>query len=298
MGYLVLYTRRNCYLGVELTWVLRCIAVCCVAWFLQLLYWEPILEPMKSSTAPIPLFAGEEGFHPQLIHISAGSYLVGDVASRKEDDQDKLGHNARKVQITYDFLIMSTELSERIAAQLKPSLRFSQGGCMGDCPLSQVSWYEALELANLLSEKTGLEPCYQLSAQNQWPKGVNCLGYRLPLEEEWEYVAKAGIPNIVYASDSTELNSIAWYQMTGQGHTHPIAKKEPNSLGLYDLFGNVNEWCWDRWKKTSKQENNQRVIRGGAWDSTADVLHSEHRSPLEATVQSPKVGVRFVRTLP
>ena len=79
---------------------------------------------------------------------------MGEVASRRAEAHRDLGHRPKKAYIAYDYLIMSTELSIRIASQLDKKDTIEEGRCIGDCPLSNISWYDAVEYANLLSEKT------------------------------------------------------------------------------------------------------------------------------------------------
>ena len=279
-----------------MSWLIRFFTVVCLGAMFVLLSWSQPERVIESKQTPIPIFPKEEGYHPLLVHIPGGRFLVGEVASRREEAHQDLGHRPRKAHISYDYLIMSTELSNRIASQLKKEKLETENLCMGDCPRSNISWYDAVEYANLLSEKTGLETCYIIEKKRvRWPKGVACLGYRLPLEEEWEYAAKAGRSNV---EENKMLNSIAWHKGNSLQRPHPIATREPNELLLYDMLGNLSEWCWDRWDKSSKASQRQRTLRGGNWRSELRELDAEHREVLEAKQRSYRSGVRFVRTLP
>ena len=271
---------------------------CCFALiFIALLGWERPQQQIVSQRPAQAIFQGEEDYHPLLIHIPSGHFIVDSLASLSVERLQKSSHHPRKVHIPYDFLIMSTELNVRIAYQLKKRSDYTIPSCMGDCPVINISWFEAVELANLLSMATGLESCYSIKKTRViWEKGVTCLGYRLPLEEEWEYAAKAGIKTV--QKDDTALKKEAWFKETSVQGVHPIATKQPNPLGIYDLHGNAAEWCWDIWCKKNKLNGSQRATRGGAWNSKPEQIQLGSRAAVEASRGNVNTGVRFVRTLP
>ena len=111
-------------------------------------------------------------------------------------------------------------------------------------PVTEVSWKETVGFCNLLSQATGLEPCYWVGDD---PDGQDVVcdweadGYRLPSEAEWEYACRAGTSGVRYG----ELDEIAWYRGNSGGEVHDVATKAPNAWSLYDMIGNVWEWCWD-----------------------------------------------------
>ena len=171
-------------------------------------------------------------------------------------------------------------------------------------PVEQVSWYDAIVYCNLLSIKEGLTPCYTIKGStdpaawgtsptsydakdyDDW-KSVTCNfdadGYRLPTEAEWEYAARGGKAGITDGSwdntysGSTTPDDVAWYRDNSDSKTHEVGKKQSNSLGLYDMSGNVWELCWD-WYGSSNgypsgtedpagpDTGSLRVLRGGAWN--------------------------------
>ncbi|HQO08548.1 MAG TPA: formylglycine-generating enzyme family protein [Clostridiales bacterium] len=149
-------------------------------------------------------------------------------------------------------------------------------------PVDQLSWYEAVEFCNKLSEKEGLEKCYSGSGDN-----IICNfkadGYRLPTEAEWEYAARGGNKSEGFEySGSKDINEVAEYAGNNDKSTKKVAGKKPNELGIYDMSGNMEEWCWDRYDYYSDAESadqkgpdskdiTPRVLRGGHWmDNVTD----------------------------
>jgi formylglycine-generating enzyme required for sulfatase activity len=142
----------------------------------------------------------------------------------------------------------------------------------GKLPIVGVSWYDAVAYAKWLSEKTG---------QN----------YRLPTEAEWEYAARGGQQSKGYKyAGSDNLDKVGWFIENSGSQTHPVGQKQPNELGLYDMSGNVWEWCQDHWHDnyngapengsawTSGENSAYRVLRGGSWISIAGYCRSANRS--------------------
>ncbi len=165
-------------------------------------------------------------------------------------------------------------------------------GANGDHPLVNVSWYDATEYCNWLSEANGLSKVYAIDKDKKDPNNKydndrlkwlvtedhTANGYRLPTEAEWEYAARGRgrRPGDQFAG-SDKLDEVGWYNGNSGSQTHPVAKKKPNELGLYDMSGNVREWCWD-WHDSGYYEKSKnskdpkgpdsgayRVLRGGSW---------------------------------
>lgn len=157
-----------------------------------------------------------------------------------------------------------------------------------DRPVENVSWYNALAFCNRLSEIKGYTPAYIISGKEIiWNKKAN--GYRLPTVEEWEYAAKGGI-EFAY-SGSSYLDLVGWYNKNSDGVTHEVAQKEPNDYGMYDMSGNVWEWCWDPFK----DGKDVRVVRGGSYNYSAaccEVGYNNFDFPSES---SSYVGFRLCR---
>jgi len=156
-------------------------------------------------------------------------------------------------------------------------------------PVETITWKDAIVFCNLLSEREGLNPCYSILDDNiNFDKIAN--GYRLPTEAEWEYACKAGTISIRYG----ELDEIAWYKDNAGGTTHAVGQKIPNAWGLYDMLGNVWEWCADIYDESVY--GSYRIIRGGGWaDEARSVMATTRRRshPLKFSIDD--LGVRVVR---
>jgi len=173
-------------------------------------------------------------------------------------------------------------------------------------PVENVSWYDAVEYCNRLSKKEGLTPCYSGSGDDitcNW----NANGYRLPTEAEWEYAAKGGINKDGYKySGSNDINEVAWYYENSGEMTHDVGTKKANSLGIYDMSGNVLEWCWDlfdsayyskspRNNPTGALSGSYRVIRGGGWFRNSGSCTFSYRDYYFPDLRSIDIGFRVVR---
>ena len=151
-------------------------------------------------------------------------------------------------------------------------------------PVVLVSWKDAQAFCHWLSKKSGLN-------------------YRLPTEAEWEYACRAGGKDELYG----KLDAIAWYEFNSDGHTHPVGRKQPNSLGLYDMLGNVWEWCQDRYDKNYYRvspgtdpagpvEGLYRVSRGGSWCSKPPRVRAAFRRHDPYYYRFYRLGFRLARS--
>ena len=177
-------------------------------------------------------------------------------------------------------------------------------------PVETVSWYDCVEYCNKRSIKEGLEPCYNIDKDTVTiNEGTN--GYRLPTEAEWEYAAGGGQNSRSYIySGSNNIEEVAWYwrnsgdsYLTGSwslpalqknhNRTKPIGCKEPNELGLYDMSGNVREWCWDSHENA---EQPGRIWKGGGWMGAGFCCASSFQARHEANGKGPDQGFRLCRS--
>jgi formylglycine-generating enzyme required for sulfatase activity len=205
------------------------------------------------------------------------------------------------------FYMGKTEVTQREWVKLMGS---NPSNFKGDSlPVEQVNWYEAIEYCNKLSLKEGPTPAYRGSG-NDIVCDFNATGYRLPTEAEWEYAAKGG--NKGYLSceyaEGNSVDSVAWHNGNSGNRTHPVGTKRPNSLGLYDMSGNVWEWCWD-WSggysggsqtdPTGPSYNGMgtsRVLRGGGWNDAVAFVRSAPRFGSTPSERYSVLGFRVARS--
>jgi formylglycine-generating enzyme required for sulfatase activity len=160
-------------------------------------------------------------------------------------------------------------------------------------PVETVSWKDAVKFCNSLSIKVGLKPCYSFNDGNEEITFVQTAdGCRLPTEAEWEYACKAGTTGVRYG----ELDLIAWYKGNSEKTTHHVGLKEPNSWGLYDMLGNVWEWCSDIYDETVY--GSYRIFRGGGWfDEERGCMATNRRRSHPTSFKIDDLGFRIARTI-
>jgi formylglycine-generating enzyme required for sulfatase activity len=179
-------------------------------------------------------------------------------------------------------------------------------------PVEQVSWFQAVAYCNKLSEKEGLDAVYAINGQSvRWDLKAN--GYRLPTEAEWEYACRAGTKTPFFTGNNIAANQANFdgsrpynnnTRSVYRENTVPVESFAPNSFGLYDMHGNVAEWCWDWNAEYAKGTQTDpvgaasglyRVFRGGGWNHSADSLRSARRTGLTPSDHGFYLGFRLVR---
>ena len=162
-----------------------------------------------------------------------------------------------------------------------------------DLPVVEVSWFDAVHFCNALSRLAGRVPCYAVGDDSA---GVtidgSSDGYRLPTEAEWQYACQAGEQGTRYGA----LDAIAWHRENAQGRRHPVGAKQPNRWGLYDMIGNVWEWCWDLYDP--QVYGPYRVFRGGGWADPHWGCTAATRRRSHPTFRIDDLGFRLARNLP
>ena len=259
-------------------------------------------NPKSAIPGPLPTapktIATSSGVEMAL--IPAGEFVMGG------DNGDADEKPAHKVQVSA-FFMDAREVTQKAYESLmkqNPS-KFKGPGR----PVEQVDWYHAVLYCNMRSLKEGLKPCYD-------PITLVCDfeadGYRLPTEAEWEYTCRAGTRSkYSFGDDPGKLAAHAWFKGNANQATHLAGQKAPNSWGLYDMHGNVAEWCNDIYSETYYQQSegkdprgpssgDKRVLRGGGWSSSEEgcrsaARNSENARFADACFGSDAYGFRCAR---
>jgi formylglycine-generating enzyme required for sulfatase activity len=246
--------------------------------------------------------------------IPPGTFTMGSY-----DTQDWDAQPPHQVTLTSGFWMGRYEVTQAQWAAVmgtNPSFftRGPNGEARGNLPMEHVTWFDAIEFCNKLSELEGLTPVYTMS--NRTPAtghpitsatvtvNWNANGYRLPTEAEWEYACRAGTTT-PWNTGTTITTSQALFWVTGGiNQTTVVGSYTPNAWGLYDMHGNVLEWVWDwigtydnnsRENPTGATSGPQRVVRGGGWASSVQYLRSADRGRVGPMHRSFSLGFRVVR---
>lgn len=201
-----------------------------------------------------------------------------------------------------EFSILATEVTQELYESVMGENPSKFKG-EKNLPVENVSWYDAVYFCNKLSAKCGLTPVYAVDGETDVEKwgyaphitgtvsqNENNNGYRLPTVEEWQYAAKGG-QEFKY-SGSANLDEVGWYDKNSKEKTHPVAQKNSNVYGLYDMSGNVWEWCWD----SDPDNSYRRCSCGGSWYYGADDCEVDNKNWYYASDAGRNLGFRIVRS--
>jgi serine/threonine-protein kinase len=256
------------------------------------------------------------------VAISAGTFTMGSDEAEPGRAPDEAEH---LVDLSRDYALSATEVTQ---AQFEEVMGYNPSfaeRCGERCPVEGLSWHEAAAYTVALSRAESLEPCYECAGSGRGvrcaprrgrgdPSG--CAGYRLPTEAEWEYAARAWTETATYGGDlapgllecespNVVLLKIAWFCANSSGSAHTVAGLEPNRFGLFDMLGNVWEWCHDPYRAAHATrpdevsgDGGRRVIRGGSWSGHGARARSASRFGEDPTVWRSHIGFRVARSLP
>jgi formylglycine-generating enzyme required for sulfatase activity len=214
----------------------------------------------------------------KLVFVPAGSFMMGSGDDEPKRADDELQH---KVNISTGSWIGATEVTQK---QWQTVMGLNPSNFKGDdLPVEKVSWKSAVSFCQKLSEKESKR-------------------YRLPTEAEWEYACRAGAEG-AYAGTGN-LDEMGWYDQNSEETTHPAGTKQPNAWGVYDMHGNVSEWCADFYEAdyaagevtdpNGPAQGKYRVIRGGSWSNSDRSARCAARSSTPQSYQVKQTGFRLI----
>lgn len=245
---------------------------------------------------------GKNGY--EMKEVERGSFTIGAPPSMLEQDPDE---KQIQVSLDYNYMIGVTEVTQSLWKQVTGKNPSHFQNCPS-CPVENISWFDAVLFANMMSLQEFLEPCYQIDGSDQNSEvyflGLTCEGYRLPTEVEWEVAARGG-RKFVYSGSQSSV-SVGIFQFNSEEKTARVKSLKPNGYGLYDMSGNVYEWCQDfygSYTKLSKEnplnetKSKYKVGRGGSYRSQEEELRVMNRSSAKPDTKQAFIGVRLTRSL-
>ena len=252
----------------------------------------------------LPYTATEEDFRAKFVLIEGGTFMMGSPLSEISRDSDEVQHSVTLKSFYMGKFPVTQAEYEAVTGNNPSHFRGA------DLPVDQINWFDAIIYCNARSIKEGLTPVYTISEEKIiWDHSAN--GYRLPMEAEWEYAARAGTVtafNVGETITTAQANFDGNYPFNRgpvgvfRRTTTPMGTFPPNAWGLYDMHGNVYEWCWDQYNPygvggLDGSVLERAVIRGGCWYSEARFLRSANRVRTRHVVRSNLIGLRVVRSV-
>ena len=222
------------------------------------------------------------GIGMEFVYIKPGTFMMGSPSNESGRDSIERQH---RVTISSAFYMQTTEVTQ---GQWKAVMGNNPSIFKGDNrPVENVSWNDANKFIRKLNRKEGTDR------------------YRLPTEAEWEYACRAGTTTRFRFGDSdSRLSNYAWYSNNSSSKTHPVAQKKPNVWGLYDMHGNVWEWCQDRYgdypachvtNPTGPSSGVDCFVRGGSWNVAVWYMRSAGRHRHTPVNRCDSIGFRVAR---
>ena len=264
--------------------------------------------PPAPTPAPAAQPAASASTSANMVRIQGGTFTMGSPANEPQRGNNEIQHQVTvssfymgKYQVTQKewYEVMGTNVRQQ---RDKVNPEGPMRGEGDNYPMYYVSWFEAVEYCNRRSQREGLTPAYTINGTNvTWNRNAN--GYRLPTEAQWEYACRAGTTT-AYHTGAVISDNTGWYEANSGRTTHPVGQKTANAWGLYDMHGNVLEWCYDLYGSYASgaqtdpvgaSSGSNRVVRGGSWDASTQVVRSAHRGSLNPTYRNNSFGFRLVR---
>ncbi|MCB5265040.1 MAG: SUMF1/EgtB/PvdO family nonheme iron enzyme [Candidatus Cloacimonetes bacterium] len=282
--------------------------------------WIPNADGMEVGNYVAKVIADEGQAPAGFAYVPGGTFIMGD--TRGGGYSEELPTHSVTLNSFYlsKYLVTQAEYQDIVGSN--PARNYGVGP---NYPVYFVNWYSAITYCNLRSLNEGLTPVYTISGSTNpaiwgdvptdnnstWNAAIcdwTANGYRLPTEAEWEYAARGTINNPDYLySGSEDLDTVGWYADNNSPRgTKPVGTKAPNMLGLYDMSGNLYEWCWDWWdanyysdspsdNPTGPNSGSYRVLRGGFWEINANFCRVAFRITYDPVNKKNYIGFRVCR---
>jgi formylglycine-generating enzyme required for sulfatase activity len=261
---------------------------------------DTITVPAESVLAQdVTMGAATNSVGMTMMQIEPGRFFMGSPQSETDRESDEAQH---EVTLTRPFLMSATEVTQ---GQWEAVMGSNPSNFKGskDLPVENVSWYNCVEFCNKLSAREGLTPAYTIQGTDvSWNRAAT--GYRLPTEAEWEYACRAGTRTKYNFGDrDADLGRAGRYDSNSGSKTHPVGAKTANAWSLYDMHGNVWEWCWDWYGEyptggvndpAGPGQGANRVLRGGSWLGEARYCRSANRNYCDPGLSYSNIGFRVL----
>jgi formylglycine-generating enzyme required for sulfatase activity len=272
---------------------------------------KPLREKMKAIDPGHYKYLFESKYYPEMVLVEGGVFDMGCDRSIDPDCQSDETLHKQKVSsfqmAKYETTVWQYALfCAATGKDIKKDHLASTWTDPGDNPVVKVNWFDAVEYANWVGRQKGLKEAITKGDEGRYSVNLRS-GYRLPTEAEWEYAAKggkAGLDSITIYSGSNDLDKVGWFEGNNNIRTRPVGQKKPNPLGLFDMSGNVWEWCWDWYGsypespekdyEGQKEEGSSRVLRGGSGGNSAVSCRVAIRNFFSPDLRYIDLGFRVV----
>ncbi len=289
---------------------------------------KSLVPAEKAKLEPLALPLPTNAFYYTFIVFPAGAYDVGSANDEAGREKNEV---RRRVTLTRPYALLDREITflELIAFSAHFAGFMRQNDAKPADAGFATDWYDAVGFCRWLGQQSGLseedqsyaapetlekakyprEPNPEASwAPRNWPLELGRRGFRLPTESEWEVASRAGARTLYgFGSDVSLLGQFGWLAENSDKHVHPPRELRPSVRGLFDLHGNVFEWCHDWFGEygvdaitypLGAKEGSSRVYRGGGWRDVAPICRSAYRSSREPTFRAISLGFRLALSLP
>ncbi len=249
-----------------------------------------------------------------MVEVPGGKFEMGDTAGVGRSDERPI----QKVELS-SFLICRTPVTQKLWNLVMNENPSNYQGF--ELPVERISWYDAIEFCNKLSIMADFTPYYIIDEEKTDADNLNkndgkkwlihcnrdADGYRLLTEAEWEFAARGGNNSNFYNyAGAEQVNSVAWIKDNSAFKTHPVGQKKPNEIGLYDMSGNIWEWCWDWYDNYIEAElinpcgpkqGLYKIIRGGSWADNKNYQRVASRGKENPSGKYSSIGLRIARNI-